>query len=118
MHLDKAAYKCEPNTNAALLTPHGAVRLSEKIENLREHFGRDAHPVIADADAGLVAIALHRDFDATLSRSVFGCVVEEIGEHLSETHRIAVNDDRLVAQREANLLSPRLYQRLIRFPAD
>ena len=66
MHLDKTAHECEPNANAALFMPPGAVRLSEKIENLRQHLGRDALPVIADADAGLVGIALRRDFDETL----------------------------------------------------
>jgi len=51
----------------------------------------------------------------TLWRSIFGCVVEEIGEHLSETHRIAVDDERFMVQHEADLVFPCLYRRLAHF---
>ena len=64
--------------------------MSEEIENSRQHAGSNAHPGIADANNGIVTIALRQDFDVTFRRSVFSRVVEEIGEHLSETHRITV----------------------------
>jgi len=51
----------------------------------------------------------------TFRRSVFGGIVDEIGEYLNKTHRIAIDNERLVAQRDADLVSPRLYQRVTRF---
>jgi len=71
----------------------------------------NAHSVIANARRGFVAISLYRDLDMTFRRSVFGGIVDEIGEYLNKTHRIAIDNERLVAQRDADLVSPRLYQR-------
>ena len=84
--------------------------MSEKIEDPGQHLVRNAYAIIANADDGLAAVARHRYLNAALRRRVFCGVVEKIGEHLRQAHRIALDDKPLIAQRYVRFVLASLQQ--------
>ena len=65
--------------------------MPEEFEHLRQKARRDSRAVVAHLDLDLPPREAGDQFDASAFRRVFGRVVEEVLQHLDETHEVAVD---------------------------
>jgi hypothetical protein len=68
----------------------GVLALDEQLEHARQGVGHDSGAVVAHAELGAaVGRAAEREHDAAARRREFRGVVEQVGEHLHQPHRVA-----------------------------
>ncbi len=94
----------QADPQAPLGTLQVSVDLGEHGEHIGEHLGRDPQPRIAHADAGPAAVALQGQADVAAFGRVFCGVVEQVRNHLRQTHHVAVDDQGLLGQRDLQVV--------------
>ena len=94
VHLDQPAHEREPDAEAALRSLPRPVDLREHVEDAVEAVGRNARTGVLDRDHGLVIAPLDAHGDGAAGVGVFAAVVEQVAEHLSETHRVGAQVNR------------------------
>ena len=80
----------QPDARAPLRAGERAVALGEEVEHPREQLGRDADPVVPDADDDLVPLDPGDELDAAPGRRVLGGVGQEVHEDLLEPGRVGL----------------------------
>lgn len=91
MQLHQILHKCQAQSQSTCRSIRGSLGLGEKIEPVLDQFGRHADSVVghADDDQCILNYTLHADA-ATLA-SVFGGVVENVGNDLHQALAVAID---------------------------
>src|SRR5208283_3734147 len=103
MQLDQTAHERETNSQAVLEASVSVVGLRKAVEHAGQHILGDADARIRDTHHHIVIRALRLDVDAPSRVRVFGGVVKQVGENLSKTDAIGVEQHRLIGEDDAKL---------------
>ena len=98
MHVHESLDERQADTQTALSAIEAAVDLREHVEHERQHLGRDAQPVVDDAQLGSVRSGRERYLDASPARRVLAGVVQQIADHLFDARRIGIHPYRVCGQ--------------------
>jgi hypothetical protein len=93
VHLGQAARQGQPDAQAALRAAAVAVAAAEHLEHARHGGGRDAHAGVFHADA-LRGLPRRTRTVTGRRRRVLRGVVQQVGEHLRQPHRVAFHPER------------------------
>ena len=115
MHADQASHQRQADAEPALRAPRRSIDLHEHVEHLRQRVRGDADAVVLHADHRVAILAAGADRDAPAVVGVLRGVVEEVGEHLGEAHRIAADADRLGIEIDDQLVPQVVEHRPARF---
>src|SRR5215510_3518482 len=87
MQLHELADEREADTEPSLALQR-VVHPRKEIEDFGEFGGRYSDPIVSDGDVEpAVRLGSHRKLDLATVGRVFGCVADEIGEHLNQPFR-------------------------------
>jgi hypothetical protein len=80
--------------------------LDEQVEDVRQHIGGDAAPVVGHRDFGAAVDLPRRDPDGAARIRVFGGVGEQVRDDLRETTRIGFDEEAGSRHVEAQQMIP------------
>ena len=83
VHFHQPANDREPDAEATPGAFVRGVRLSEQLEDARQHVRGNADARVLDANDGMAGFRLGRDEDAAARLGKLGRVVDQVGEHLA-----------------------------------
>ena len=90
--LDQAADDREPEPEPALRAIERLPALVEGLEHVGQHLGRDPDPRVAHPERDALALEPRRDPDRASPLGVLRRVGHEVGDHLGEADRVAVDE--------------------------
>src|SRR4029453_10270077 len=115
MQFNQALDQRQADAESALRPYQGRLCLRENVENTGEYLGDDADTAILDGDGHVATNPHSRQLDATALLGIFGGVVEKVGEHLGQPHRVSIEVDRLRRQGEAKRVAAGINERTAPF---
>src|SRR5262249_18386553 len=83
----------------------GTVYLGEHFKNAGQHLVRDADASVLDTDEHMLAILLGSQPDTTALLGVFGGVIEQVKQDLSESDWVCFQVDRLWRQSDREVVA-------------
>ena len=111
MQLNEAPDERQPDPQAPSRSLAVLLDLREHLENSFELVGRHANAAVSDEDNGLALLLCGGQPDTAAGFRVLTRVVEEIAEHLRQSHGIGIQINRLVRQRHIDPLLVALSER-------
>src|SRR6185369_15789527 len=105
MQLDDALHERQPDSQTALGALERLIRLREQIKHPGQKVRRNTYAVVAHAQLDTAASCLSTHVDVPSLGSVFGSVVENIGEHLDEACQVSEDADRLFWHRDGETVT-------------
>ncbi len=115
MQLDQPLDQRQADAQPALRPHQRPLRLRENLEDARQHLGHDADAVVLDRHDHVAPLPLGGQPDATAILGVLGGVVEQVGEHLGQPHRVGLQVDRLGRQGDGEFVAAGLDERAAGF---
>ena len=104
MKLDEHPHQHEAHAESSRRAIRGALSLNEQVEGPRQQLWRHPDTVIAHRDHRLAALRGRDDRELPTGVSVLRGVVDQVPEHLDQTHRIRLHHDCLGIERERQLV--------------
>src|SRR6185437_1892179 len=108
MQLDQPLGERQSDSEPAVGTLVRPVELCEWLEDVLQHFRRNAHAVVANAHDRLTIFRAQPDLDLSSRWRVFDRVVKDVRDDLSESDAISADVYGDVRRREGDLVSCRL----------
>ena len=93
MHLGEASDQVQPEPEPALRAVQRVADLGEQVEDAGQHFGRDAHAVVADPQDHLGPLDGDAQTDLAAVLGILGRVVQQVGKHLGHPIGIGIDED-------------------------
>ena len=115
VQLDQPLDQRQADAEPALRPHQRRFRLREHLEDARQHLGGDADAVVLDRHDHVAPLPLGTQPDAAAFLGVLGGVVEQVGEHLGQPHRVGLEVDRLRRQGDGELVAAGLDDRTAGF---